>query len=151
MVRSIWVALIFLIGLCSLALLKVGGSLIAASDATPEAAVAVAATTQALASDVSAKDALLKDALAKDAPSNEVLAKADKLSGSVDDVPDRKLITPIKIIPPSAATPAPVEGKIAGRRWRNAYAEERGRGGRHHRGAWTRHHHAHTYGHRHRR
>ena len=101
MVRTVWLALSFLIGICALAALKV-------SIATPaKQQAAFAETTIGANTD--------------QAP----LTKADKLEVSyVDEAPDKIVVKAIKIVPPEAA-PRPPEKitKIIGRHWHEGYAK----------------------------
>jgi hypothetical protein len=115
MIRSVWLAFIFLAFIGALAVFKAGV-------ATPPRQQA------AVAQDVAAPDALIQEASAQD-----VLAKADKL----DDVTDRKPVQAIAIMPPQAA-PQPQEKttKIISRHWRDSYAKVKKR--KHHRHHATR-------------
>jgi hypothetical protein len=98
MTRPVWLALIFLIGICALAALKVS----IASPAKQQAALA---------------DDVIE-------VSENALAKADKLD--VEEPPDKKIIRSIAIIPPEAAPKAKAT-KIISRHWQNGYAKAKTR------------------------
>src|SRR5216684_2070928 len=103
MARPVWLALIFLIGICALAALKVG----IASPAKQQAA---------LAGEV-------------DEVFGNGLAKADKLD--VEEIPDKKVIRSIAIVQPEAA-PKQIT-KIISRHWQDGYAKAKARKRPHHR------------------
>ena len=92
MARPVWLALIFLIGICALAALKV-------SIARPEK-----------------QQAALADEVIE--VSGNVLAKADKLD--TEEVPDKKIIRSIAIVLPEAAPKQAT--KIISRDWQDGYA-----------------------------
>jgi hypothetical protein len=93
MARPIWLALIFLVGICGLAALKIS--------------IATSPKQQA---------AFAEDAI--DIPVN-ALAKADKLE--VEEIPDKKIIQSIAIVPQIAASiPAT---KIVSRDWQDGFAK----------------------------
>jgi hypothetical protein len=92
MARPVWLALIFLIGICALAALKVG----IASPAKQQAALA----EEVIEVSVNA------------------LAKADKLD--VEEIPDKKIIRSIAIVQPEAAPKQTT--KIISRHWHDGYA-----------------------------
>ena len=97
MIRSVWLASIFLVFIGALAAFKVG-------TATPSPQRAAAVAHDAIEADV-AQDAL---------------AKADKL----DDPPDRKPVQSIAIVPPKAAPLAQEKpAKIVSRHWRDSNAK----------------------------
>jgi len=93
MARPLWLALIFLIGICALAALKVG----------------------------TARPAKQQAALANEIieVSGNALAKADKLD--VEEIPDRKTIRSIAITQPEAAPEQTT--KIISRHWQDGYAK----------------------------
>jgi hypothetical protein len=93
MAGPIWLALIFLVGICALAALKI-------SIATPPKQQA------AFADDVI------------ETPVN-ALAKADKLD--VEEIPDKKIIRSIAIVLPEAAPKQAT--KIISRHWQDGYAK----------------------------
>jgi len=103
MARPLWLALIFLIGLCALAALKV-------SIARP------AKQQAALANEII------------EVP-GDALAKADKLD--VEEIPDRKIIRSIAIAQPEAAPEQTT--KIISRHWQDGYAKAKVRKRLHHR------------------
>jgi hypothetical protein len=123
MIRSVWLAFIFLAFLGALAVFKVG----VATPSKQQAALADQ-VEPAVARDVAAPDAFIQEASAQ-----EVLAKADKL----DDVTDRKAVQAIAIVPPQAV-PQPREKttKIISRHWSDSYAKVKKR--KHHRHHATR-------------
>jgi hypothetical protein len=92
MARPVWLALIFLIGICALAALKV-------SIARPEK-----------------QQAALADEVIE--VSGNVLAKTDKLD--TEEVPDKKIIRSIAIVLPEAAPKQAT--KIISRDWQDGYA-----------------------------
>jgi hypothetical protein len=95
MARPIWVALVFLMGICAwAAVLKVG-------IVTPPKQPA---------------------AFSDEVPEN-ALAKADKLD--VEEIPDKKTIRSIAIVPPIAAPKPEKATKIISRHWQNAKAKLR--------------------------
>jgi uncharacterized iron-regulated membrane protein len=120
MIRSVWLAFIFLAFIGALAVFKAG--------------VATAPTQQvALAAPAVAQDAVPPDAAIQEASAQEVLAKADKL----DDVTDRKPVQAIAIVPPQAAPQLQEKTtKIISRNWRDSYAKVKKR--KHHRHHATR-------------
>jgi hypothetical protein len=123
MIRSVWLAFIFLACLGVLAVFKVGV-------ATPsKQQVALADQVEpAVAQDVAAPDAFIREASAQ-----EVLAKADKL----DDVADRKPVQAIAIVPPQAVPqPQQKTTRIISRHWSDSYAKVKKR--KHHRHHATR-------------
>jgi hypothetical protein len=102
MVRTVWVALVFLIGISALAAIKI-------SIATPvKQQAAFTETTVGL--------------IASQSPLN----KADKLGVSfVDEAPDKKVVRLIPIALPSSAQPEPLEKvtKIISRHWHEGDAK----------------------------
>jgi hypothetical protein len=122
MIRSVWLAFIFLACLGVLAVFKVGV-------ATPsKQQVALADQVEpAAAQDVAAPDAFIQEASAQ-----EVLAKADKL----DDVADRKPVQAIAIVPPQAVPKPQQKTRIISRHWSDSYAKVKKR--KHHRHHATR-------------
>ena len=103
MARPLWLALIFLIGICALAALKV-------SIATP-----------------AKQQAALADEVIE--VSGNALVKADKLD--VEQVPDKKIIRSIAIAQPEAAPEQTT--KIISRHWQDGYAKPKVRKRLHHR------------------
>ena len=97
MARPLWLALIFLIGICALAALKVGF----ARPAKQQAALS---------------DEVIE-------VSGNVLAKADKLG--VAEIPDKNIIRSIAIVPPEAAPKQAT--KIISRHWEDGYAKAKAR------------------------
>jgi hypothetical protein len=95
MAGPIWLALIFLVGICALAALKI-------SIATPPKQQA------AFADDVI------------ETPVN-ALAKTDKLE--VEKIPDKKTIRSIAIVPQIAASIPEKATKIVSRHWQDGYAK----------------------------
>jgi hypothetical protein len=93
MARPLWLALVFLIGICALAALKVS----IARPAKQQAALA---------------DELIE-------VSGNALAKADKLA--VEEIPDKKIIRSIAIAKPGAA-PEQIT-RIISRHWHDGYAK----------------------------
>jgi hypothetical protein len=116
MAGPIWLALIFLVGICALAALKI-------SIATPPKQQA------AFAEDVI------------QAPVN-ALAKTDKLE--VEEIPDKKAIRSIAIVPQTAASIPEKATKVVSHDWKDGFAKLKMRK-RHH------HHHRHVSRKRHRR
>ena len=95
MARPIWLALIFLVGIWALAALKIS--------------LATSPKQQAVfAEDVS------------NIPVN-ALAKADKLE--VEEIPDKKTIRSIAIVPQTAASIPEKATKIVGRDWQDGFAK----------------------------
>ena len=90
--RPVWLALIFLIGICALAALKVS----IARPAKQQAALA---------------DEVIEVSV-------NALAKADKLD--VEEIPDKKIIRSIAIVQPEAARKQTT--KIISRHWHDGYA-----------------------------
>ena len=97
MARPVWLALIFLMGICALAALKVS----IASPAKQQAALA---------------DEVIEVSV-------NALAKADKLD--VEEIPDRKIIRSIAIAQPEAAPEQTT--KIISRHWHDGYAKAKAR------------------------
>jgi hypothetical protein len=95
MARPIWLALIFLVGICALAALK------------------ISITTSPKQQAAFAEDAI-------DTPVN-ALAKADKLE--VEEIPDKKTIPSIAIVPQAAASIPEKATKIIGRHWQDGFAK----------------------------
>jgi hypothetical protein len=95
MARPIWLALIFLVGICALAALKIS--------------IATSPKQQA---------AFAEDVI--DTPVN-ALAKADKLE--VEEIPDKKTIRSIAIVPQTAASIPEKATKIVGRDWQDGFAK----------------------------
>ena len=127
MIRSVWLAFIFLAFLGALAVFKVGV-------ATPsKQQVALADQVEpAVARDVATPDAFIQEASAQ-----EVLAKADKL----DDVTDRKPVQAIAIVPPRAVTqPQEKTTRIISRHWSDSYAKVKKRKHHHHHAMRTKKH-----------
>jgi hypothetical protein len=130
MIRSVWLAFIFLAFLGVLAVFKVG----VATPSRQQVALADPADP-AVARDVAAPDAFIQQASAA-----EVLAKADKL----DDVTDRKPVQAIAIVPPRAvAQPQEKTTRIISRHWSDSYAKVKKRKHHRHHAARTRKHRAH--------
>jgi hypothetical protein len=124
MIRSVWLAFIFLSFIAALAVFKAG----VATSPTPQVALA-----DQLAAPAAARDAAAPDASIQEASAQEVLAKADKL----DDVTDRKPVQAIAILPPQAVPQAKEKtAKIISRHWRDSYAKVKKR--KHHRHHATR-------------
>ena len=98
MARPIWLALIFLVGICAVAALKIS--------------IAISPKQQA---------AFAEDVI--DTPVN-ALAKADKL---VEEIPDKKTIRSIAIVPPIAAPKPEKATKIISRHWQDGYARAKAR------------------------
>jgi hypothetical protein len=139
MVRSVWLAFIFLSFIAALAVFKVG----VATPSKQQAALADQLAAPAAAQDVAAPDASVQqasvqevsvqEASAQEASAQEALAKADKL----DDVTDRKPVQAIAILPPQAVPQAKEKTtKIISRHWRDSYAKVKKR--KHHRQHATR-------------
>jgi hypothetical protein len=103
MARPVWLALIFLMGICALAALKVS----IASPAKQQAALA---------------DEVIEVSV-------NALAKADKLD--VEEIPDKKIIRSIAIVQPEAAPKQTT--KIVSRHWHDGYAKAKARKRPHHR------------------
>jgi hypothetical protein len=102
MMRTVWLALILLIGICAMATLKVS----IATSAKQEAAFA----DTAIEADVS----------------HDASVKADKLEVNyIEEAPDKKLVRSITIVPPPVAAPKPREKitKIISRHWHEGYAK----------------------------
>jgi hypothetical protein len=95
MARPIWLALIFLVGICAVAALKIS--------------IAISPKQQA---------AFAEDVI--DTPVN-ALAKADKLE--VEEIPDKKTIRSIAIVPQTAASTPEKATKIVGRDWQDGFAK----------------------------
>jgi hypothetical protein len=95
MARPIWLALIFLVGICAVAALKIS--------------IAISPKQQA---------AFAEDVI--DTPVN-ALAKADKLE--VEEIPDKKTIRSIAIVPQTAASIPEKATKIVGRDWQDGFAK----------------------------
>ena len=131
MIRSVWLAFIFLAFIGALAVFKAG----VATPSKQEAAVADQVAEPAVARDVAAPDALIQQASAQ-----EALAKADKL----DDVTDRKPVQAIAILPPQAVPQAREKTtKIISRHWRDSYAKVKKRKHHRHHATRTKKHRAH--------
>jgi hypothetical protein len=103
MARPLWLALVFLIGICALAALKVS----IARPAKQQAALA---------------DELIE-------VFGNTLAKADKLD--VEEIPDKKIIRSIAIVQPEPAPKQTT--KIISRHWHDGYAKAKARKRSHHR------------------
>src|ERR1035437_2839515 len=102
MVRTVWLALVFLIGICGLAALKVSVATRAKQE-TAFAETTIGANTN-----------------------QDPLTKADKLEVSYfDEVPDKKVVRLIPIALPQAArlTPPEKSTKIISRHWHEGYAK----------------------------
>jgi hypothetical protein len=102
MVRTVWLALVFLIGICGVAALKVSVATRAKQDA------AFAETTIGTNTN------------------QDPLTKADKLEVSYfDEAPDKKVVRLIPIALPQAAQLNPPEkiSKIMSRHWHEGYAK----------------------------
>jgi hypothetical protein len=95
MARPIWLALIFLVGICAVAALKIS--------------IATSPKQQA---------AFAEDVI--DTPVN-ALAKADKLE--VEEIPDKKTIRSIAIIPQTAASISEKATKIVSGDWQDGFAK----------------------------
>ena len=95
MARPVWLALIFLMGICALAALKVS----IASPAKQQAALA---------------DEVIEVSV-------NALAKADKLE--VEKIPDKKTIRSIAIVPQIAASIPENATKIISRDWHDGFAK----------------------------
>jgi hypothetical protein len=130
MIRSVWLAFIFLACLGVLAVFKVGV-------ATPsKQQVALADQVEPTV----AQDAAAPDAFIQEASAQEVLAKADKL----DDVTDRKPVQAIAIVPPQAVPqPQQKTTKIISRHWSDSYAKVKKRKHHRHHATRTKHRRAH--------
>ena len=131
MIRSVWLAFIFLSFIGALAVFKAG----VATSPGHQAAVADQVTASAVARDVAVPDASIQEASAP-----EALAKADKL----DDATDRKPVQAVAILPPQAV-PQPQEKttKIISRHWRDSYAKVKKRKHHRHHATRTKKHQAH--------
>jgi hypothetical protein len=123
MIRSVWLAFIFLACLGVLAVFKVG-----VATSSKQQVVLANQVEPAVAQDLAAPDAFIQEPSAQ-----EVLAKADKL----DDVTDRKPVQAIAIVPPQVL-PKPQEKpvRIISRHWSDSYAKVKKR--KHHRHHATR-------------
>jgi hypothetical protein len=131
MIRSVWLAFIFLAFIGALAVFKAG----LATSPTQQVALADQLAAPAVAQDAAAPDASIQEASAQ-----EVLAKADKL----DDVTDRKPVQAIAILPPQAAPQAKEKTtKIISRHWRDSYAKVKKRKHHRHHATRTKKHRAH--------
>jgi hypothetical protein len=116
MVRTVWLALVFFIGICGLAALKV-------SIATP-----------------AKQEAAFWDAAIEADVSQHFLSKADKLEvNSIEETPDKKLVHTIAIVPLLVA-PKPEEKiiKISSRHWHEGYAKMRSQKNHRHKTSRTR-------------
>jgi hypothetical protein len=131
MIRSVWLAFIFLSFIGALAAFKAG----VATPSKQQAAVADQVAEPAVAQDVAAPDASIQQASAQ-----EALAKADKL----DDVANRKPVQAIAILPPQAVPQAKEKTtKIISRHWRDSYAKVKKRKHHRHHATRTKKHRAH--------
>jgi len=119
MMRTVWLGLICLIGLGAMASLRIATSTPVSADVSPASATTAANLPQ------------------------EPLGKADKLLVSYteeapasEDVPDKKLVTSIAIVPPKAAVQPPEKTtEIVSRHWHEGFARMTGRPARHRREA----------------
>lgn len=113
MMRTVWLGLVCLIGLGAMASLRIATSTPANSDVSPAAATSGASLPQA------------------------PLGKADKLLVSYteeasEDVPEKKLVTSIAIVPPKAAAQLSEKtAEIVSRHWHEGFAGMTGRPARH--------------------
>jgi hypothetical protein len=131
MIRSVWLAFIFLAFIGALAVFKAG----LATSPTQQVALADQLAAPAVAQDAAAPDASIQEASAQ-----QVLAKADKL----DDVTDRKPVQAIAIVAPQAAPQAKEKTtKIISRHWRDSYAKVKKRKHHRHHATRTKKHRAH--------
>lgn len=126
MVRSVWLALIFLIGLGALATVR----LAMVKNPVAEREMASAQET------VEAGDT-----------EDVVPPKGDKLPvAEVEPIPEKKLVKTIPIIPTVAAPAEPEKApKLVSRQLRNSFAEKLSRT-RHHRHHYYHHRHSHHHG-----
>jgi hypothetical protein len=114
MIRSVWLAFIFLAFIGALAVIRVG-------IATP-----------------SNQQADLADAMIEPDVAQDALAKADKL----DDIPGKTPVQSIAIVPPQAAPKAQEKPtKIVGRHWSESYAKVKKRKAHRHHAQRSRHRH----------
>jgi hypothetical protein len=124
MIRSVWLAFIFLSFIGALAVFKAG----VATPSKQQAALADQVAEPVVAQDAAASDASIQEASVQEASAQDALAKADKL----DDVTGRKPVQAIAILPPQAVPRAQEKTtKIISRHWRDSYAKVKKR--KHHR------------------
>ena len=136
MIRSVWLAFIFLAFIGALAVFKAG----VATSPTQQVALADQLAAPAAAQDGATPDASIQEASAQEVSAQEVLAKADKL----DDVTDRKPVQAIAILPPQAVPQAKEKTtKIISRHWRDSYAKVKKRKHHRHHATRTKKHRAH--------
>jgi hypothetical protein len=127
MIRTVWVAIVCLIGLAALTVIKVGTTSLEAT----------------LASDQTTGASLISDASSSDLSTLGTLAKGDRLD--IADGDDAvKPVRPIAITP-KVAEALPVETSEPERNWRSSYAKRQASGKRHRKGKLhktSRHHHS---------
>jgi len=126
MIRTVWLAIAFLIGLAALTVIKVG--------------------TQSFVQEaVAPSDQTVGTNLASDMSEPQPLAKSDRLDAAEEEDATRP-VKPIAIA--VAAEPAsPKEAGNSQRGWRNSYAKRQASASRHHRGKLhrtSRRHHGHV-------
>ena len=119
MIRSVWLALIFLFLIGALAAFKVSF----AAQSKQQAALS---------------DGVVGQGVDRDAPALEVLAKGDRL----DEIPDKKVVQAIAIGSPVAAQPA--GNRIISRHWQDSHATMKFRN--HHRHHESRNRHRRVHG-----
>jgi hypothetical protein len=117
-IRSVWLAFVFLAFIGALAVIKVGV-------ATPSK------QQTALLEPVLSESALAEQAVEPEV-AQDALAKADRL----DDTPDKKPVQAIAIVPPEIAPKPEKPTRIISRHWRDSYAKAKKR--KHHRHYATR-------------
>jgi hypothetical protein len=116
-VRTVWLALVFFIGICGLAALK-------ASIATP-----------------AKQEAAFWDAAIEADVSQHFLSKADKLEvNSIEETDDKKLVHTIAIVPLLVVAPKPEDKiiKISSRHWHEGYGKMRSHKNHRHKTSRTR-------------
>jgi hypothetical protein len=127
MIRTVWLAIAFLIGLAALTVIKVGTQSFVQEAVVPS-------------------DRTVGTNLASDASEPEPLAKSDRLDVAEEDDAARS-VKPIAIAPVVAEPAASREAGNSERGWRNSYAKRQASASRHHRGKLhrtSRRHHAHV-------
>src|SRR5882757_11278956 len=115
MIRTVWVAIAWLIGLAALTVIKVGTTSLEATGP----------------SDQTTGSSLVSDASSSDPSSLGTLAKGDRLD--VADEDDVKPVRPIAITTKVAATVAS-EASSSEKSWRSSYAKRQASGPRHRKG-----------------
>lgn len=118
MIRTVWVAIVCLIGLAALTVIKVGTTSLEATGP----------------SDQTAGSGLASDASSSDPSTLGTLAKGDRLDAADED-DAVKPVRPIAITPKLAATAAS-EASSSEKSWRSSYAKRQASVGKHRKGKY---------------